>query len=183
MHCAFCYLPTFGHAVSNESRKAPTSLVTHFVSASKNKKCERVNFTSKFKSSANKSRASTLRSKPWLEKQKSSSKAIKEYQNARIRKEAARTVSALPLMARRLKISSPSRGYQMQLNTTIPWQEVTVLSSWNRYACQLTANNSKPSYSQNWTRVNSGHICVSKQGKSRSKVPKLRITGSVVLEW
>ncbi len=47
MHCAFCYLPTFGHAVSNQPRKAPTSLVTHSVSASKNKKCKRVHFTSK----------------------------------------------------------------------------------------------------------------------------------------
>ncbi len=100
-----------------------------------------------------------------------------------LRKEAARTVSALPLMARRHKISSPSRGYQMQLNIAIPWQEVTVLSSWNRYACQLTANNSKPSYSQNWTRVNSGHIGVSKQRKPRNKRPKLGIIGNVVLEW
>ena len=45
MHCAFCYLPTIGHAVSNEPRKTQTPLVTHLVSASKNKKCERVHFT------------------------------------------------------------------------------------------------------------------------------------------
>ena len=46
MHCAFCYLLTFGHAVSNESRKTATTLATHFVSTSKSKKCERVNFAS-----------------------------------------------------------------------------------------------------------------------------------------
>jgi hypothetical protein len=45
---------------------------------------------------------------------------MRKYQKARMRKEAARTVSALPLMARRHKISSPSRGYQMQLNIAIP---------------------------------------------------------------
>ncbi len=35
---------------------------------------------------------------------------IRKYQKAQIKKEADRTVSALPLMARRHKISSPLRG-------------------------------------------------------------------------
>ncbi len=45
---------------------------------------------------------------------------IRKYQKAQVNKEADRTVLALPLMARRHKISSPLRGYQMQLNIAIP---------------------------------------------------------------
>jgi hypothetical protein len=45
---------------------------------------------------------------------------IRKDQKAQVKKEAARTVSALLLIARRYWISSPSRGYQMQLNIAIP---------------------------------------------------------------
>ena len=78
-----CTVPFVTYQHSGEScsfkRKlgnASISLVIHFVSASKNKKCECVNFTSEFTSSANKWKVSTLQAEqPWWENPKSSSKA------------------------------------------------------------------------------------------------------------
>ena len=112
-----------------------------------------------------KSRVSTLRAEtPMIrESEKSSSKS--EWRNINIKrlKQKRRqigTVSALPLMARRRKISSPLRGYKTHTSSAIPQQEVIVQLKWNHYARQLTTTKSKLSYSQFSTRVNSDHLCV-----------------------
>ncbi len=51
---------------------------------------------------------------------------IRKYQKAQMKKGANRTVSALPLMARIVKILSPLIGYQMRTSSAILQQEVTV---------------------------------------------------------